>query len=65
MEALSLEGEGWVRVTDTEVGRDAFASLPLTPALSPPGRGSAASINLKQSLVVMKLHPGSTTRVGA
>jgi len=30
MEALSLEGEGWVRVADIEVRRAAFASLPLT-----------------------------------
>ncbi len=32
-------GEGWVRVSHFEVGRSAKASLPLTPTLSPPGRG--------------------------
>jgi hypothetical protein len=33
------QGEGWVRVSDIEVGTLGSASLPLTPTLSPPGRG--------------------------
>jgi hypothetical protein len=37
LKALSLEGEGWVRVYGVEDG--AGTSSPLTPTLSPQGRG--------------------------
>jgi UDP-N-acetylmuramoylalanine--D-glutamate ligase len=43
--ALSLQGEGWVRVSDIEVGTLGSASLPLTPTLSPLGRGSLVDVS--------------------
>ncbi len=39
-QALSHVGEGWVRVSELSGGTLGCASLPLTPTLSPLGRGS-------------------------
>ena len=45
--ALSLEGEGWVRISDA--GDDPRKPSPLTPTLTPQGRGSLAPAEVRVS----------------
>ena len=54
-EALSLQGEGWVRVPGGE-GHSQRLS-PLTPTLSPPGRGSEAEIRVSDIMAVTETAP--------